>query len=129
MIGMGRHSGNLYVLDSTKLFPIPSRVTVICNIASKTIRELWHYCLGHPSYVRLESLKDVLNLKQFVGHPSHYSICHLAKQKRLSFPTLDTVSSSPFELLHFDKWGSFHHPTHEGFRYFLTIVDDFSQFT
>ena len=129
MIGMGRCSGNHYVLDPTDLFPIPSSVTTVCNNVSKIEHELWHFGMGHPSYNRLNSLKDVWNLKQFVGHPSHCSICHLAKQKRLSFPTSDTVSSSPFKLLHLDIWGSFHHPTHEGYRYFLTIVDVFSQFT
>ncbi|RVW66689.1 hypothetical protein CK203_064222 [Vitis vinifera] len=69
MIEMGRCRGNLYVLNPTNLFPIPSSVTTICNIASKTEHELWHYHLGHPFYNRLNSLKDVLNLKLFVGHP------------------------------------------------------------
>ena len=125
MIEMGRCRGNLYVLNPTNLFPIPSSVTTICNNASKTEHELWHYHLGHPFYNRLNSLKDVLNLKLFVGHPSHRLNFHLAKQKRLTFPISDTISSSPFEWLHLDIWVSFHHPTHEGFRYFLTIVDAF----
>ncbi|WKA09208.1 hypothetical protein VitviT2T_026876 [Vitis vinifera] len=129
MIGMGRCSGNLYVLDPTNLFPISSSVTVVCNYASKTEHELWHYRLCHLSYNRLNSLKDVLNLKQFVSHHFHCSICHLAKQKSLSFPISNTVSSSLFELLHLEIWGSFHYPTHEGFRYFFTIVDVFSRST
>ncbi|RVX15709.1 hypothetical protein CK203_005752 [Vitis vinifera] len=70
MIGMGRCSGNLYVLDPTNLFPISSSVTVVCNYASKTEHELWHYRLCHLSYNRLNSLKDVGLLVKIQEDPS-----------------------------------------------------------
>ena len=34
-----------------------------------------------------------------------------------------------FELVHIDTWGPFSVPTVDGFRYFFTIVDDFSRAT
>lgn len=40
-----------------------------------------------------------------------------------------TKSLSIFQLIHLDIWGPFKVPTHNGERYFLTIVDDFSRGT
>lgn len=58
----------------------------------------------------------------------HCQICPLAKQTRNVFPTTTKRSSSPhaFHLLHIDIWGPYKHSTHDGFKYFLTVVDDFS---
>ena len=129
MIGMGRRSGNLYVLDLANLFPTLARTSGLCNNVSKTDHELWHIRLGHSSYVRLNLLKNILNFKHVVDCSPHYSICHLAEQKRLPFPISNYVSQCPFDLLHIDICGAFHLPTHGSFRYFLTIVDDYSRFT
>ena len=45
------------------------------------------------------------------------------------FPVSNTTSVAPFVLLHIDVWGPFSVRTSEGFRYFLTIVDDHSRAT
>ena len=55
-----------------------------------------------------------------------FDICHFAKQKKLLFPTCEYVSISPFDLVHCDLWGPFFKTTNEGYKYFLTIVDDLS---
>lgn len=34
-----------------------------------------------------------------------------------------------FELIHIDVWGPYHTRTHQGHRYFLTTVDDYSRLT
>ena len=129
MIGMGRCNGNLYVLDPANLFPTLDSTSGLCNNVSKTNHELWHTRLGHSSYVRLNLLENILNFKHVVDHSPHCSIFHLTKQKRLPFPISNSFSQCPFALLHIDIWGAFHLPTHDGFRYFLTIVDDYSHFT
>ena len=67
------------------------------------------------------------NTKSKENHHCH--VCHLAKQKRLMFPISNATSVAPFNLLHIDVWGPFYVPTFEGFRYFLTIVDDHSRAT
>ena len=116
MIGMGRHNGNLYVLDPANLFPILARTSGLCNNVSKTNHEIWHTHLSHPSYVRLNMLKNILNFEHvFFYHSPHCSICHLAKQKQLPFSISNFVSQCPFVLLHIDIWGVFHLPIHDGF--------------
>ena len=74
-------------------------------------------------------MRNEFKLKDLFVHPSHCKVCHLAKQKPLPFDVSNIVTHSPFELIRLDIWGPFHHLTHEGYCYLLTIVDDFSHFT
>ena len=59
----------------------------------------------------------------------HCDICLLAKQKRLPFNTSSHISNECFDLIHCDLWGPFSVPTIDGYRFFLTIVDDCSRCT
>ena len=52
------------------------------------------------------------------------TIYPLAKQKRLPFPSNNNICTKPFALIHVDVWGPYSIFTHDGFRFFLTIVDD-----
>jgi len=54
-------------------------------------------------------------------------ICSMARKNKLIFPSSCISTKSVFELIHVDTWGPYKHPTYDGFKYFLTIVDDFSQ--
>lgn len=59
------------------------------------------------------------------------SLCEvrpLAKQKHLSFLRSDSIADNCFDLIHCDTWGPFIPCTNQGFKYFLTIVDDCSRF-
>ena len=87
--------------------------------------ELWHNRLGHPSYSKFSLLKDVV-----VSNKTNCcDICHYSKQKRLPFSSSTHVSNKPFELIHCDLWCPFTTCTFDGFKYFLTIVDDFTRCT
>ncbi|GJY42158.1 ribonuclease H-like domain-containing protein, partial [Tanacetum coccineum] len=50
-----------------------------------------------------------------------------AKQTREPFPLSDHKSEKPGELVHLDLWGPYRVSSREGFKYFLTIVDDYSR--
>ena len=54
-------------------------------------------------------------------------ICIRAKQSRDSFPLSINKTREVFELVHCDLWGPYWTPALCGSRYFLTILDDFSQ--
>ncbi|KAL4362499.1 hypothetical protein GQ457_04G038710 [Hibiscus cannabinus] len=85
--------------------------------------ELWHCRLGHPSRQRMKSFSLMES-----AIPSLFLLdcetCHLAKQKRLSFPVSISVSESVFDLIHLDVWGPFPIKSIYGHVFFLTIVDD-----
>lgn len=91
--------------------------------------DLWHQRLGHPSSARLQSISSKLSLSKTVSSSPHCSVCPLAKQKRLPYVSHNNLAVNAFDLVHIDIWGPFANETIEGFRYFLTIVDDSTRVT
>lgn len=121
MIGKGRRIGNLYVLDTETS---AASVNAVVGIST------WHKRLGHPSYSRLDAISENLGITKYKNKGSAYChVCHLAKQKKLSFSSPNNICNSTFELLHIDLWGPFSVETVDGFKHFLTIVDDHSRAT
>ena len=57
------------------------------------------------------------------------NVCPLAKQRCLPYISLNKRCSSTFDLLHLDIWGPFSVGSVEGYKFFLTIVDDYSRVT
>ena len=96
-----------------------------CNITDKT---LWHYRLGHPSHERLHVLSKQYS---FITVDTHHvcDTCSRAKQRKLPFTLSNIVTSAIFYLVHFDIWGPCSIISMQGFRYFLTIFDDYSRYT
>ncbi|KAM0007349.1 putative RNA-directed DNA polymerase [Helianthus debilis subsp. tardiflorus] len=86
---------------------------------------LWHSRLGHPSDQVLAVLKDHFDVKSIEHGPC--DVCHRAKQVRVPFPLSEHKTKSVGELIHLDVWGPYKVTSYEGFKYFLTIVDDFSR--
>ncbi|KAM0022876.1 putative RNA-directed DNA polymerase [Helianthus debilis subsp. tardiflorus] len=87
--------------------------------------DLWHSRLGHPSDQVLAILKDNMGVK-IVEH-SPCEVYHRSKQVRVPFPLSDHKSKELGDLIHLDLWGPYKVSSYEGYRYFLTIVDDFSR--
>lgn len=122
MIGKGNFRENLYILEST--FP-SSNAPAQTHSTFQISFEVCHQCLGHPSFDKIHILSKELHIS--IDKNTHHlfcKVCPLAKQKRLSFHSSNNLSSHPFDLLHLDVWGPFHVTRLEGYRYFLTIVDD-----
>ncbi|KAJ0509687.1 putative RNA-directed DNA polymerase [Helianthus annuus] len=80
---------------------------------------------GHPSDQVLAVLKDKFDVKSVEHGPC--DVCHRAKQVRVPFPLSEHKTKSLGELIHLDLWGPYKVTSYEGFKYFLTIVDDFSR--
>lgn len=47
----------------------------------------------------------------------------------MPFPESQIYSTKLFQLIHIDLWGPYHTQTYNGFKYFMTIVDDYSKAT
>ncbi|KAL0384763.1 UNVERIFIED_CONTAM: Retrovirus-related Pol polyprotein from transposon RE1 [Sesamum radiatum] len=130
ILAVGRVLGGLYILDKASFnptyiqrIPVPF-ISSKCNMSS-TVGDnwLWHQRLGHPSLPVIQHIKSI---KAF-GSWDMCDICHIAKQKRLPFPSHDIQSTQVFELIHVDVWGPYRTPTLTKCHYFLTIVDDHSR--
>jgi len=98
----------------------PVSVNVIPTVS------LWHLRLGHLPFSAMKHLN-------FTKHSSDSDfICHIcpqAKQTRSSFPVSTIKTKRLFDLIHVDTWGPYKHSTYNGYKYFLTIVDDYSRGT
>lgn len=87
---------------------------------------LWHVRLGHLPF-------SVMRKFDLIHFPSNFEcVCDIyprARQTRNPFPISKIKSKRLFELIHIDTWGPYKHPTHDGYKYFLTVVDDYSRGT
>ena len=55
-------------------------------------------------------------------------VCLLSKSTLLPFPSTTSYSVKPFDLIHSDIWRPVI-KSFDGYKYFVTFVDDFSRFT
>ncbi|KAL4347752.1 hypothetical protein GQ457_17G011290 [Hibiscus cannabinus] len=150
IMGIGRESKGLYYFESAKgadgLYVSISPTSSLFSSSLSTQNDisstnsssfmsnslqhetsLWHARLGHVSLTTMNKM----HFANFVDHAcvQNCTICPLAKQTRLPFPTSTSRSAVPFELIHIDLWGPYRVSTHSHHRYFLTIVDDCSRMT
>ena len=140
-IGVGKLFNNLYLLQvspdcksisgvSSILQSIfDSLVNFVSNVPVVSKPFLWHLRLGHVSDNKLNTLHNYIpDVIQFQSNKDCV-LCPIAKQKKLPFPYSNHISSNAFDIVHCDVWGPFVKPTQEGFKYFLTLVDDATRST
>ena len=86
---------------------------------------IWHLRLGHVPSARLQKIS---NLDPSVKVPQNHvcEICPLARQKKLPYLVSNSQSNKIFQLVHVDIWGPLSTKSHDGYLYFLTIVDNYS---
>ena len=94
---------------------------------SDTDYELWHKRLGHAPMSKLRYITSLL-CKNSTSQKVCIT-CPMAKFTKLPYLVSQNKSGVAFKLIHIDIWGPYKVPTHKQFRYFLTIIDDFSRST
>ena len=91
IIGRGRESGGLYILDPTVPRPI------VCSEVTTPFET--HYRLGHLSLPLLKKLCPQFSSLLSLDCES----CQFSKHHRLSYsPKVNKRASAPFELVHSD---------------------------
>ncbi|GKE36478.1 hypothetical protein Tco_1459883, partial [Tanacetum coccineum] len=86
----------------------------------------WHCKHEHPAEPVLNVLKDSLQVHKKYNTVC-CEICQRAKQTREPFPLSDHTSKCFGDLVHLDLWRPYKVTSSEGFRYFLTVVDDYTR--
>jgi len=89
--------------------------------------QLYHCCVGHPSFRVIKLLFPSL-FKNWNLHTSLWG--ELAKHKRVPFPSVSNkISNSLFYLVHTDVWGPSNVSNTLGAKWFITFVDDCTRIT
>lgn len=129
---IGKEANGLYIL---KGYSCNRDVSLAARISNNTLSSnsslnvrVWHKRFVHVSITVLKKLLPV-NLTTIIETINKCQICPCAKQIRLPFPLSTSTSLHKFELLHMDLWGPYKTPSHNGNKYFLTIIDDFTRMT
>ncbi|GKE45952.1 ribonuclease H-like domain-containing protein, partial [Tanacetum coccineum] len=93
----------------------------------KNVLEIGEQCEGLYYYNDQDPVLNVLKDSLLIDKKDNTiccEICQRAKQTREPFPLSDHTFKRLGDLVHLDLWGPYKVTSSEGFRFFLTIVDD-----
>lgn len=98
-------------------------------VGASTSYSTWHHRLGHPSQLIMSKMLSSTEIKppsMPSGHICTY--CLEGKMHRLPFPASVSKSTVPFYKVHSDVWGPVPCLSLEGYRYYVTFIDDCTKF-
>lgn len=124
--GIGKEEGGLYLLVAEK-GKTSDRGHTSLAVQHLEDAEIWHKRLGHVPMPVIRKISMFKNKNSFVL--DHCDVCPLARQTRVPFPISTSRETGVFHLVHIDVWGPYKITTHNGMKYFLTLVDDYSRMT
>ncbi|GJS62631.1 retrotransposon protein, putative, ty3-gypsy subclass [Tanacetum coccineum] len=96
------------------------------NETEAFISKIGNLRLGHLADPVLNVLKTSLQFDN-KNQTVFYEICQRAKKTREPFPLSDHISKLLDDLMHLYLWGPYMVTSSEGFKYFLTVVDDYTR--
>lgn len=116
------------IRDQSLYYADVETITGNSETSSHDESRLWHARLGHVS----EGWLNELLRQQILRHPKNFRVgsceqCIMGKNKKNSYGAGSHTSSAPLEYAHVDLWGPSKTETIGGWKYFLTIMDDFSR--
>jgi len=129
MIGQAELCNGLYVLQAIGLDHFVNISHEEWNTKEQDDDgNIWHLRLEHPSDKILQYISNNCRYVQYKGN--HIcDVCHYSKQHRIPFKNSLSHSNHCFDMIHTDIWGPFSTTYVQGYRYFFTVVDDYSRYT
>ncbi|KAM1411401.1 hypothetical protein COP1_024098 [Malus domestica] len=123
-------------LCSNGLYPIPTlpqsrssiHQTIAC-LGQLVKSSVWHNRFGHPSNITTSLMLKNANIpcdKDVVS--TVCQSCLEGKFTRLPFSPRTHQSSIPFEIVHSDLWGHAPCSSIDGFKYYVTLIDECTRF-
>uniref|UniRef100_A0A251SD45 Putative GAG-pre-integrase domain-containing protein n=1 Tax=Helianthus annuus TaxID=4232 RepID=A0A251SD45_HELAN len=122
VLAQGRCENGLYVLNQDH--QALSAVSI-----NKASYELWHSRLGHVSndVIKLLNKTGLVQVTSILPKPIVCSSCQMSKAQKLPFDLNPKRALFPLDLVHCDLWRPSPITSHEGYRYYVAFVDDFSR--
>ena len=134
VLGSGELCDGLYILKGSKCKkglsngdqPSANIVASLENAEDEAV--LWHFRLGHPSFLYLEKLFPDLFINKS-AKLFECEVCQLAKYTRTTYSGLGYKPTQPFSIIHSDIWGPIKTKNIDGARWFITFIDDHTRLT
>ncbi|KAB2634323.1 hypothetical protein D8674_038379 [Pyrus ussuriensis x Pyrus communis] len=90
---------------------------------------VWHQRLGHPAHDVMTFMLKQSNISVQTDDNHNTCIsCIQGKMSRLPFPVRTDRCTSHFQKVHTDVWGPAPVRSIEGYRYYVTFVDEYTRF-
>lgn len=127
---IGNNEGSLYTIQMQILKDE-------CNLSNShddQVMQLWHRRFGHLGFKNLTLLSQnqmVSGIDDLTKCNNNNSVCEpclLGKMTRQPFNRQGRRATRPLELVHTDVCGPITPLTEEGYKYFLTFIDDYTHF-
>jgi len=115
-----------FSFPSQSLFPN----NPVCYLGKQVNTSLWHKRFGHPSntvtsaLLKQSQISFTLDTSKFVC-----TTCLEGKLAKLPFPYAVVKSVKPLEVIHSDVWGPSPTVSVDGFRYYVSFIDECTRFT
>uniref|UniRef100_A0A803Q3J9 Integrase catalytic domain-containing protein n=1 Tax=Cannabis sativa TaxID=3483 RepID=A0A803Q3J9_CANSA len=92
------------------------------------ISSTWHCRLGHPAKPNLVQVLAQVCPQIRCKEVDFCDACQLGKMHQFTFKPTANKTVSPFEIIHTDIWGPSFYTSRDGYKYYLSCVDDFTRF-
>ena len=106
--------------------------TTISNLPCNTqsLMTLWHNRLGHPNRLVLNKVLSQLNIiVSSYAAVKFCDACQYGKLHQASFPPTLLHTTASFQIIHSDVWGPAPFLSIDGYRYYISFVDDYNKYT
>ncbi|KAJ8736818.1 hypothetical protein PYW07_000089 [Mythimna separata] len=97
-------------------------------ITSNKNNNFWHRALAHTSISKTQKIVNGINTKHSDNNDDTCEVCARAKLCRKPFNTERYRASRPLEIVHSDICGPIGTDTYDGYKYFITFLDDYTHF-
>ena len=109
--------------------PLPPPTTPVSFFGAHASLPKWPYRLGYPAFCLLQQVVARHKLPLSSNKALVIcSACQQAKSHGLPFAQSTSHASSPLEIIHSNVWGPAPVSSVDGFRYYVSFLDDFSKF-
>ncbi|KAH9805863.1 retrovirus-related pol polyprotein from transposon RE1 [Citrus sinensis] len=119
------------VQSSNNDFCFKSTFPVSFQTSSSMSANMLHNRLGHPSKHVIQTILRNNCLMSANVSKSNFifcDACQLGKLHQLHFPATEIKTKYPLELIHTDLWGPAPVLSLDGYRYYISFVDDFTRY-
>ncbi|KAM2874298.1 hypothetical protein COP2_017588 [Malus domestica] len=91
--------------------------------------EVWHQRLGHPTQEIMSSMLQKSKISGYIDDKHTICVpCIQGKMSRTPFPVRSNTCTFPFEKIHSDTWGPSPVKSLEGYRYYVTLIDEYTRY-